>query len=142
MVETQREISCTHSNPKPMERTLDFSDVLSYDLNMNGPDVILNLFQPDITTKIRIEINKKENIDIAKDDTKQQNVSEPQQTEPRINARAKMTVEKVREIRSNWDQTVKACKTKTAAAERLAKIYGCSSKNIYAIIYKYSWASV
>lgn len=115
-----------------MERTLDFSDVLGYDFSMTGPDMLLKLFQPDVTTNIKIVINK----------TEAAIVGDSKRNKSKINTRAKMTPEKVREIRSNWDQTVKACGTKTAAAERLAKIYGCSSKNIYAIIYKYSWVGV
>lgn len=119
-------------NARTMERTLDFSDVLGYDFSMTGPDMLLKLFQSDVTTNIKIVINK----------TEAAIVNDSKQNKSKINTRAKMTPEKVREIRSNWDQTVKACGTKTAAAERLAKIYGCSSKNIYAIIYKYSWVGV
>lgn len=55
---------------------------------------------------------------------------------------SRMTEDKVKEIRAKWDQAVEECKTKTAAAERFAKIYNCSAKNIYAIIYRYSWAGI
>ena len=55
---------------------------------------------------------------------------------------ARLTESPVKEIRENWDATVKACGTKNAAAEQLGRIYNCSAKNIYAIIYRYSWANI
>lgn len=116
-----------------MERTLDFSDVIRYDLSMTGSDMILELTQTNITTKIKIVVNKIDDI------LKVPNIST---VNTKRLGHAKMTAEKVKEIRSVWDQTVKACCTKNAAAEKLAKIYGCSAKNIYAIIYRYSWTSV
>lgn len=54
----------------------------------------------------------------------------------------RLTADQVREIRANWEGTVKACGTKNAAAIQLAKVYNCSPKNIYAIIYRYSWSHI
>jgi hypothetical protein len=128
-----------------MERTLDFSDVISYDFSLAGPNMVLELSQPDVTTTIKIAVGSIGRLAVEA-------VSSQPPTEDQRPAivggrvkrakSTKMTADSVREIRANWDQTVKACGTKNAAAERLAKIYGCSAKNIYAIIYKYSWAHV
>jgi hypothetical protein len=54
----------------------------------------------------------------------------------------RLTADQVKEIRANWEDTVKACGTKNAAAIQLAKVYNCSPKNIYAIIYRYSWSHI
>lgn len=139
-----------------MERVLDFSDVTSYDFNLIGPDMILKLFQGDVVTKIRIETDKALStvVNSVADNvtTEEQVESAPVativKTETTSSPRRKrvpqlrLQVAQVREIRNNWDATVKACGSKTAAAERLASVYKCSVKNIYAIIYRYSWAHV
>ena len=54
----------------------------------------------------------------------------------------RLSEQDVKEIRQNWDATVKACGSKNAAADQLGRIYNCSAKNIYAIIYRYSWANI
>lgn len=113
-----------------MERTLDFANVTSYGIDMSGSDVILRVQQPDIVTNIKIGIRKAIEPDIVDCPVRPKN------------HRTKMTADQVKEIRSAWDQMVKRYGTKTAAAEQLAQTYGCSSKNIYAIIYRYSWATV
>lgn len=61
---------------------------------------------------------------------------------PKKSSLTRLTASQVKEIRENWDATVKACGTKNAAADQLGRIYNCSAKNIYAIIYRYSWANV
>ena len=135
MVETQGNALVIRTSI--MERTLDFSDVTNYDFSMVGPDMILKLFQGDTVTKIRIETGK-----VVANKIKSLTEQSLEQVTVKRKASTKMTQEQVMEIRKNWDQTVKACGTKNAAAERLSKIYSCSAKNIYAIIYKYSWAHV
>lgn len=60
----------------------------------------------------------------------------------KTNSLTRLTADQVREIRANWEDTVKACGTKNAAAIQLAKVYNCSPKNIYAIIYRYSWSHI
>lgn len=137
-----------------MERVLDFSDVTSYDFNLVGPDMILKLFQGDVVTKIRIETDKalsavvKSVADTKESQAKSAPVATISKTETSSLPRRKrvpqlrLQVAQVREIRDNWDATVKACGSKAAAAEQLANVYKCSVKNIYAIIYRYSWAHV
>lgn len=104
--------------------------------------MILELLQDDTVTKIKIE---------AKPITTQKLLkSEPANRipaiiPPRIRKRhlgTRMTIEKVKEIRAKWEETVRNCGTKNAAAAAMAKIYDCSAKNIFAIVYKYSWANV
>lgn len=135
IVETQRETATSHCPPpsKNMERTLDFSGVTSYDFSLSGSDMLLELTQQDVITKIKVEIQKT-------GQTIKTFVGPP--VEKKRGRPAKMTAEQVREIRSEWEKNVNIFGTKSAAAEHLAKIYGCSSKNIYAIIYRYSWNHV
>lgn len=133
-----------------MERVLDFSDVTSYDFNLSGNDMILKLFQGDVVTKIRIETDKAisdvTNI-ISRQPQKKEPVASIQSnavipTSRKRSPATRLNEVQVKEIRNNWEATVKACGTKNAAADQLAKIYNCSAKNIYAIIYRYSWANV
>lgn len=139
-----REIPGTTANTHPMERTINFSDVISYDFNVIGSDMFLELSQQDSETKIKIAIRTADKGKPISDQMKllPAAISHNTAVTKKRNLRTKMTEEAVKEIRSNWEQVVKACGTKNAAAERLAKIYNCSSKNIYAIIYRYSWAHV
>lgn len=140
MVETQGNSPLpTHATGEPkMERTLDFNDVISYDFIMDGPDVVLQLFQPEITTKITIAVNK-----LKQATAKTHNELPSIKIIPKARTRpAKMTADAVRQIRSEWEETVSKCGTKNAAAAELGKLYGCSAKNIYAIVYKYSWAHI
>jgi hypothetical protein len=133
-----------------MERVLDFSDVTSYDFSLMGPDMILELFQGDVVTKIRIGTDKtkaKPEKVIANIATQQQTVINavsrpPQPLKHRKIPLTRLNETQVKEIRGNWEATVQACGTKNAAADQLAKVYNCSAKNIYAIIYRYSWANV
>lgn len=121
-----------------MERTIDFSNVTSYDFSLVGPNLVLKLLQGDTVTRINIEAGSANHV-------KETTVKKTAKFLPakiKRSSATKMTEEKVKEIRSTWDSVVKACGTKTAAAEKLSKIYNCSAKNIYAIIYKYSWAHV
>lgn len=132
-----------------MERVLDFSDVTSYDFSLTGPDMILKLFQGDVVTKIRIETDKAisavSNV-ITEERPSKAPVAVVKRSRtavaPRRNHAARLNETQVKEIRNNWDATVKACGSKNAAADQLAKVYDCSAKNIYAIIYRYSWANV
>lgn len=139
-----------------MKRTLDFSGVTGYDFSLKGPDVVLELFQGDTLTEIRIKAASSSELRkpppasskvvssgrTAVLPSKSSSSVAVQPVKAKRTAPARMTEEQVKEIRANWDQTVKACGTKNAAAERLAQVYHCSAKNIYAIIYKYSWAHV
>jgi hypothetical protein len=145
MLETQGEPCYTSTPPHPtrtMERTLDFNEVTDYGFSLMGADMVLSLFQGDVVTKIHIETTK--NKPLAKSKIIEKHVD----AEPVVKVRArkatqtKLTEDQVKDIRANWEQTVKACGTKTAAAEKLGQIYNCSPKNIYAIIYKYSWAHI
>jgi hypothetical protein len=113
--------------------------------------MILKLFQGDIVTKIRIETDKAAavvNTIGSRQDSDRTPVATIRAAQAADTPRRKrvpltrLNAEQVKEIRDNWDATVKACSTKNAAAEQLAKIYNCSAKNIYAIIYRYSWANV
>jgi hypothetical protein len=138
-----------------MERILDFSDVTRYDFSLMGSDMILKLFQGDVVTKIHIETEKAIPIVSNKIETQCATVEKPKVISALVESKEQNNVVKrrrvpigrlnesqVREIRGNWDATVKACGTKNAAADQLAKVYNCSAKNIYAIIYRYSWANV
>ena len=153
-----------------MERVLDFSDVTSYDFSLMGPDMVLKLFQGNVVTKIRIGTDK--NIETPKPIQQNRPIAvaanapipvkqvagasikpavvglirkEEVASAPTRQKRVpltRLTETQVKEIRQNWDATVKACGTKNAAADQLGRIYKCSAKNIYAIIYRYSWANV
>lgn len=140
-----------------MERVLDFSDVTSYDFSLMGSDMVLKLFQGDVVTKIRIgtdrpvtvalnSVTEKKPVEHAIPVAVGGSVQRKIPSAPAIKRKrlpiARLNETQVKEIRSNWDATVKACGTKNAAAEQLAKIYHCSAKNIYAIIYRYSWANI
>lgn len=136
-----------------MERVLDFSDVTSYDFSLMGSDMILKLFQGDVVTKIRIETGKATSTvtnsltSNAITERAAAIVGKAEHPSTVITRRKRLPVARlnesqVREIRSNWEATVKACGTKNAAAEQLSKVYQCSAKNIYAIIYRYSWANI
>jgi hypothetical protein len=129
-----------------MERVLDFSDVTSYDFSLMGSGMTLELLQGDVVTKIRIETNKSSARPVS---TRQKSIvgvvtksNTPSPPKHRKFPLTRLNESQVKEIRSNWDATVKACGTKNAAADQLAKVYNCSAKNIYAIIYRYSWANV
>ena len=133
-----------------MERVLDFSDVTSYDFSLTGSDMILKLFQGDVVTKIRIETDKAISAvtNVITEDRSEKTPVAVIQRGSMIAPRRKrapltrLSETQVKEIRSNWEATVKACGTKNAAADQLAKVYNCSAKNIYAIIYRYSWANI
>lgn len=145
-----------------MERTLDFCDVTSYDFSLSGPDLTLRLFQGDVVTKIRIGTSGSlGNVCFMRSDaspvsvipatnrSSQAVVGLIEKTAPAaIGGRLKrvpqrrLSEQDVKEIRQNWDATVKACGSKNAAADQLGRIYNCSAKNIYAIIYRYSWANI
>lgn len=154
-----------------MERVLDFSDVTSYDFSLMGADMVLKLFQGNVVTKIRIGTDKNsQNIKAIQDravvatnapamaapvkqvavaGTKPVVMGLIRKDEPKpVPSRQKrvpltrLTEAQVKEIRQNWDATVKACGTKNAAADQLGRVYNCSAKNIYAIIYRYSWANI
>lgn len=153
MVKTQvnlpvASLAASHYRIKTMERVLDFSDVTDYDFSLMGSDMILKLFQGDVVTKIRIETGKALPVVtnsiasggmIERDTVKQAPVATVRRKKLPV---ARLNESQVREIRSNWEATVKACGTKNAAADQLAKVYQCSAKNIYAIIYRYSWANI
>lgn len=138
-----------------MERVLDFSDVTRYDFSLMGSDMILKLFQGDVVTKIHIETEKA--VPVVSNKIEAQKVVaekprtisalvEKKEPEPIVRRKrlpvGRLNENQVREIRGNWEATVKACGTKNAAADQLAKVYNCSAKNIYAIIYRYSWANI
>lgn len=136
-----------------MERVLDFSDVTSYDFSLMGSGMILKLFQGDVVTKICIGTGQGQSSAKPKSIPVKVNTSQAQRqavvgvvtknNEARTTKTKRILNEtQVREIRNNWNETVKACGTKNAAADQLAKIYNCSAKNIYAIIYRYSWANI
>lgn len=151
-----------------MERTINFSGVTGYDLSVNGANLTLNLFQDDILTSIKIFAkqvtdstasiistiptqvpNEKPNhsLPLKKPKVTLKKIVTPvlpssiaiAEKPVRLKTRANLNADQVREIRENWEQTVKACGTKTAAADQLSKVYNCSAKNIYAIIYRHSW---
>lgn len=133
-----------------MERVLDFSDVTSYDFNLTGNDMILKLFQGDVVTKIRIETDRAI-ADVRNTLSGEKHEKPPMSTVSHIATvtprrkrvpLTRLNETQVKEIRENWEATVKACGTKNAAADQLAKVYSCSAKNIYAIIYRYSWTNV
>lgn len=157
-----------------MERSIEFSEVTSYDFDVRGADLVLKLFQGDITTYIRIFsdrvassagnlLPKKTLVAARTSSTALESIESPPvesaetvvvATLPIVKAPVKsatkfksssltrLTADQVREIRANWEGTVKACGTKNAAAIQLAKVYNCSPKNIYAIIYRYSWSHI
>lgn len=137
MVETQGNPWLSITPRQTMERTIDFDGVTSYDLNLAGSNMVLKLVQGDTVTNIKIETANK-----VLNQIKSREPSKIQPRKVRTSGSTKMTENAVREIRTTWDSIVQACGTKSAAAEKLAKIYNCSAKNIYAIIYKYSWAHV
>lgn len=142
-----------------MERVLDFSDVTSYDFSLMGSGMILKLFQGDVITKIQIDTGKPTTV-VSNRIQHQKAVAERanqltsliEEKQPTtvsgsvIKRRklpiARLNVNQVKEIRSNWEATVKACGSRNAAAEQLSRIYNCSAKNIHAIIYRYSWTHV
>jgi len=115
--------------------------------------MILKLFQGDVVTKIRIETGKATSTvtnsltSNAITERAAAIVGKAEHPSTMITRRKRLPVARlnesqVREIRNNWEATVKACGTKNAAAEQLSKVYQCSAKNIYAIIYRYSWANI
>lgn len=111
--------------------------------------MILKLFQGDVVTSIRIETDKAisavSNV-ITEERPSKAPIAVVKRSQtaviPKRNHAARLTETQVKEIRNNWEVTVKACGSKNAAADQLAKVYDCSAKNIYAIIYRYSWANV
>jgi hypothetical protein len=134
-----------------MERTLDFSDVTHYDFSLMGSEMVLKLFQGDIITRIHIGGGKAVSV-VANalepepvTATVARIVQRKETTAPVRRKRvplSRLTEDQVREIRANWEATVKACGTKNAAANQLSRVYDCSAKNIYAIIYRYSWTNI
>lgn len=140
-----------------MERVLDFSDVTSYDFSLMGSGMILKLFQGDVITKIHIDTGKPTSVvsNRIKETSSVATLVENKliEKQPEV-APAAMVVKRkrfpvgrlnenqVKEIRGNWDATVKACGSRNAAADQLAKVYNCSAKNIHAIIYRYSWTHI
>lgn len=152
-----------------MERLLSFCNVTTYDLNCDGQSIVLKLIQGDLTTSIRIvssedesimamaqpvtqkaiaagkvlqaaTISPKKRLAAVKEEIAEAAKDERSPVKVKSPSVARLNEDQVKEIRANWDQTVKACGGKKgAAAQQLAKIYDCSAKNIYAIIYRYSW---
>jgi len=145
-----------------MERILDFCDVTSCDLSLSGPGLVLRLSQGDVVTKIRIGTDK-----FAETHPPVKAITNTVSVTPAAPGRQQAVVglieksasvalagkskrvpqrrlneQDVREIRQNWDATVKACGSKNAAADQLGRIYNCSAKNVYAIIYRYSWVNI
>jgi hypothetical protein len=155
-----------------MERSIDFCEVTNYDFDVRGADLVLKLFQGDIVTYVRVFANNvassasavlpKRALVAAKATAgppletlleeapaKVAVAALPTATTPpktvtkfKTNSLTRLTADQVKEIRANWEDTVKACGTKNSAAIQLAKIYNCSPKNIYAIIYRYSWSHI
>jgi hypothetical protein len=129
-----------------MERVFDFSNVTNYDFRLVGSNIILKLFQGDIITKICIETDKTNSM-ADEAHKKISTATIHRNKEKQITKRKRVPLTRlnefqVKEIRNDWDATVKACGSRNAAAEQLATIYNCSAKNIYAIIYRYSWVNV
>lgn len=152
-----------------MERSIDFSEVTNYDFDVRGADLVLKLFQGDIVTYVRVFADGVTNSASAMLPSRSlaavatqpggmileeapakvavgtlPAIPKPAQATTKFKSTSltRLTADQVREIRANWEDTVKACGTKNAAAIQLAKIYNCSPKNIYAIIYRYSWSHI
>lgn len=155
-----------------MERSIDFSEVTNYDFDVRGADLVLKLFQGDIVTYIRVFTDNvassasammpKRALTAAKTAALRpveavleeapakvavatlSTATKPSNTVTKFkgNSLTRLTADQVREIRANWEDTVKACGTKNSAAIQLSKVYNCSPKNIYAIIYRYSWSHI
>lgn len=155
-----------------MERSIDFSEVTNYDFDVRGADLVLKLFQGDIVTYIRVFSDSvassasamlpKRTLVAAKTAVLGPLETVPEEAPAKVavatlstaakpsntvakfkgNSLTRLTADQVREIRANWEDTVKACGTKNSAAIQLAKVYNCSPKNIYAIIYRYSWSHI
>lgn len=124
-----------------MKRSLDFQKVTSYNFSLDGPAMLLELCQGGVTTSIRItpvEYPQPERTKIVGVVESTDRIH----PKPRKTSARRLNEDQVKEIRSTWEETVKRCGSRNAAAEDLASKYGCSAKNIYAIIYKYSWANI
>lgn len=103
--------------------------------------MLLELCQGNVVTNIRIIPAEC----VQPERTKVANIIETVQrtsSRPRKVLATRLNEEQVKEIRSTWEETIKKCGSKNAAADELASKYGCSAKNIYAIIYRYSWANI
>lgn len=172
MVKRHRGSPFSHTPLTTMERSIDFSEVTNYDFDVRGADLVLKLFQGDIVTYIRVFTDSvassasamlpKRTLVAAKTAavrpveavleeapvnvavaTLPTAVELPKSvTKFKGNSLTRLTADQVREIRANWEDTVKACGTKNSAAIQLSKVYNCSPKNIYAIIYRYSWSHI
>ena len=129
-------------NPlRTMKRSLDFQKVTSYNFSLDGPAMLLELCQGGIVTSIRItpvEYPQPERTKVIGTIKPVERIP----SRPKRVLATRLNEEQVKEIRSTWEETVKRCGSKNAAADELASKYGCSAKNIYAIIYRYSWANI
>lgn len=119
-----------------MHRSLDFSNVTNYDLQIGENSLVIKIKQGDLVTNINIGQNHQASSAIVLAAKKAPQRRRTSNWRP---GEAKLNETQVREIRQLWPDTLKESGTKTRATHVLAQIYDCSSANIGLIVDRKTW---
>lgn len=133
--------------PRTMKRSIDFSEVTDYKLELGNGGLTLKIIQGNVVTDVHVTELSKSQSSVASALSKVVKAAKPKAKKSRPNSwrswpKTKLDNDKVLEIRQLWPDMLKEHGTKTSACKVLGEIYGCSSANIGLVVDRKIWTHV